>query len=658
MTSETPTADEQLYLELINRARANPPAEGLRMAMTTDPDILGAYTNFSVNLAMMQSEFNAIAAQPPLVPNASLMSSSRSHSDWMLANATQSHDETNPNNTPWSRMSLAGYNYLTAGENVYAYSKSTWYGHVGFQVDWGSGSGGMQTGRGHRVNIHSGTFREIGIGVATGNNGGVGPQLVTQDFGVRSASPSFGTGVAYYDLNGNGFYDVGEGISGLTVNVEGSSYYCTTADGGGWVVPVSSSAATRTVTFSGLNVNTTAQLVFPALQNAKLDLKLSYSPPTFTSPAIAVSGTPYALAFEPVGGATAYRWNRWDVTAAAAENCESTAGITATTTGSYSVRNTNVKQQGTSSFHLENTTGEDQSFELNGLYFGGALPSLSFQSRIRYATTTQSFKVQVKEEGGQWQDVFSQNGTNDPGESSFHLRGAALASMQGKAFRVRFLFKQSGGYYGTSGDIVGWFIDAISFSDVSSLVNPVTELLTETSGGFTPATGSCMMSLSPIIANTGFPASYQMLIVTDPPPALEPSFATWASGLEIENSLPAGALADPSADYDHDGKSNLLEYAFGCSPVGATDPADAMPAGRVTATDLVLRYHRDTRLGDLTFTPEACSSLGNWKAPGDAGAPAGLTDSLISTADGIETREASVPRSSGSCFLRVRVTRQ
>src|SRR6476620_15457 len=35
-----PTPEEQLYVEFINRARANPPAEGLRLAQTTDPDIL------------------------------------------------------------------------------------------------------------------------------------------------------------------------------------------------------------------------------------------------------------------------------------------------------------------------------------------------------------------------------------------------------------------------------------------------------------------------------------------------------------------------------------------------------------------------------------------------------------------------------------------
>ena len=103
---------------------------------------------------------------------------------------TQAHNETDPSNTPYSRITATGYNYTVAGENIYAYANSVAYGHAGFEVDWGTGTGGMQTGRGHRVNIHSPNYREIGVGVVLGTNGSVGPQLVTQDFGTRFGSPN------------------------------------------------------------------------------------------------------------------------------------------------------------------------------------------------------------------------------------------------------------------------------------------------------------------------------------------------------------------------------------------------------------------------------------------------------------------------------------
>lgn len=44
----SPTKEEQLYLELINRARANPAAEGIRLAGTTEADVLSSYTYFGV----------------------------------------------------------------------------------------------------------------------------------------------------------------------------------------------------------------------------------------------------------------------------------------------------------------------------------------------------------------------------------------------------------------------------------------------------------------------------------------------------------------------------------------------------------------------------------------------------------------------------------
>ncbi len=515
-----PTGDEQLYIELINRARANPSAEGARFAATTDPVILSAYSQFGVDLTMMQTEFNAIAVQPPLAPNASLTTAARGHSAWMLANATQSHNETNPSNTTVSRVTDAGYNFSFVGENVYAYYNLVFQGHAGFQVDWGSDEGGeiggMQSNRGHRVNIHKADYREIGVGVVSGSNGAVGPNLVTQDFGARAGATSFGTGVAYYDLNGNDFYDSGEGISGLRVDVAGSSNFCTTAIGGGWAVPVPNLATTRAITFSGLGVNQTTNLVFPASNNAKLDLKLTYTPPTITSSANASEGVSHLIEFEQTPGASGYQWSRWSMAAASTENCETTNDITTVISEDYAVLNTAVKQQGTASFHLVNATSDEQSLELETLYYGKPTSSLTFQSQIRFATTSETFKVQVKEESNtaEWQDVFSQIGTDGSGEASFQTRIVDLSSMNGKAFRIRFFIDPGNTFFPFTGDTFGWFIDAISFSNIDALSNQTTELLADTNGSFTPSIGTLLMVVAPRISNIEYPASYQILTTT------------------------------------------------------------------------------------------------------------------------------------------------
>ena len=893
-----PKAEEQLFIELINRARADPHGEGVRLATTTDPAVLSAYTQiykepyWTVNLNVMKAEFDLLAAQPPLAPNSCLTTSARSHSAWMLATSTQVHNETNPSNTPYTRMTAAGYVYTSAAENIYASANSVWFGHAGFEVDWGPGTDGMQAGRGHRANIHSPLFREIGVGVTLGSNGvypnSVGPLLVTQDFGTSTANPTLATGVAYYDLNANNFYDIGEGISGLTVNVSGTgvTQYCTTAIGGGWVVPIPTTATTRTVTFSGLNMNQNVNLVVAAAKNAKADLQLTYAPPTITSSASVSAGISHTLAFTAIGGATSYKWNRWNLTDAPDESCDNTANVTTSTTGGYAVHSTSIKQQGDASWHLENPTGANQSIQLNSLYYGQSTPSLVFSSRIAAATTAEFFKVQVKEEGGStWQDVFSHAGTNGYGESTFTQHSATFGSMTGKAFRVRFLLNSTGSYYQTgSGNTFGWFIDAITFTGTSTLGNNVMQTLTVTNGSFTPSAGTYLMSVTPVISERDYPASYQTLTATSKTPAtvtlgslavtyngspkpatasttpnglavtvtydgsataptdagsyavvgtiidsnyqggasatlviakvpatvtlgsltatyngspknatatttpggltvtytynnspaaptdagsyvvigtindpnyqgsasgtlvisappvilsqpvsstiqkntdtatltvvasgadlsykwykgyagdtttqvatgasyitpilpkatsywvcvsnaagsvnsrtstisvssnpVTRSFATWASEIEIANSLTANSIANAQADYDHDGRSNLLEYAFGASPIISNDATPRMPVARISPTHFILQYQRDISLTDLTFTAQTSADLTHWKAPGEI---AGFTDTLISaSADGmIETREAKIPRASANGYLRMRIS--
>jgi hypothetical protein len=253
-----PTNEEQYYLELINRARANPSAEGVRLATTTDSNVLQAYSAFSVNLVLMQSQFVLTPPAPPLSMNATLVSAARAHSQNMLQNNYQGHSGPDGSLTTRLQSYTSGANGWSIGENVYAYSKSVWYGHAGFEVDWGGTAvnGGMQSPPGHRQNIHSTTFREVGIGVVLGSNGGsggVGPQLVTQDFGTVGGLLPFVTGVVYRDLNGNGFYDPGEGLGGVTVTVSTTNSYAVTASSGGYSVPVPGDGS-YTVTFSGGSV--------------------------------------------------------------------------------------------------------------------------------------------------------------------------------------------------------------------------------------------------------------------------------------------------------------------------------------------------------------------------------------------------------------------
>ena len=238
--------------------------------------MLSAYGAFGVNLVLMQAQFALIGSAPPLSMNATLLSAARAHSQNMLQNNYQGHSGPDGSLTTRLASYTSGANGWSIGENVYAYSKSVWYGHAGFEVDWGGSAlnGGMQSPPGHRENIHNTTFREVGVGVVLGSgggSGGVGPQLVTQDFGTVGGLLPFVTGVVYRDLNNNGFYDPGEGVGGVTVTIANVNSFAVTASAGGYSVPVAGSG-NYTVTFSGGSAPTTQKVVSVInAQNAKAD---------------------------------------------------------------------------------------------------------------------------------------------------------------------------------------------------------------------------------------------------------------------------------------------------------------------------------------------------------------------------------------------------
>lgn len=93
-----------------------------------------------------------------------------------------------------------------------------------------------------------------------------------QNFGTQTSNTPFITGVVYQDTNGNGFYDPGEGIGGIRVDVPGSNFFAITSPSGGYSVPVPGDGS-YTATFSGASLTTTQQPVSVANSlNAKLDL--------------------------------------------------------------------------------------------------------------------------------------------------------------------------------------------------------------------------------------------------------------------------------------------------------------------------------------------------------------------------------------------------
>src|SRR5262249_30485516 len=131
--------------------------------------------------------------------------------------------------------------------------------------------------------------REIGVGVTTANvtTANVGPLVVTEDFGNRTGLGPIILGVAYNDLDTDGFYTPGEGYGNLTVSVSGGGNVTSYASGGYTLEPT---VGNKTITFSGagLSGNVTVMTTLAANQNVKLDIVSGNTLQTSTS--VNVSG--------------------------------------------------------------------------------------------------------------------------------------------------------------------------------------------------------------------------------------------------------------------------------------------------------------------------------------------------------------------------------
>ena len=256
--SKQPSAQEVLVVELVNRARANPGAEAARFGIGLNDKITGTPITDT--------------PKAPLAHNLLLIDSSRKHSQWMLDQDIFSHTGVD-NTTPVQRMSAAGYQFTgnsTGGENI------AWGGTTASSINLTnyaiSQHRGLFESPGHRVNILNENYRELGVGqregyfMQEGNN--YLSSMLTQNF-ARSGSNYFLTGVVYSDINNNEFYDVGEGLSGVTITTNGKSY--PVYNSGAYSIPLSNGNYELSITGDTLGspVYYSVQI---ANQNKKLDV--------------------------------------------------------------------------------------------------------------------------------------------------------------------------------------------------------------------------------------------------------------------------------------------------------------------------------------------------------------------------------------------------
>ncbi|MCY3022868.1 MAG: PKD domain-containing protein [Planctomycetota bacterium] len=245
-----PTPDEQLVLELINRARANPTAEGQRVGIDINEGLTSAPTTAVV--------------RPPLVMNKNLLQAARAHSKDMNDRNFFAH--TNPDGLgPGERAAAAGYTG-GVGENIAMGTALTAAGaHDLFIIDPGIAD------RGHRRNVLSimnMLYREVGVGFYAGGRG----SFVTEDFGLSSTGP-FIVGVVYNDANNNNICDPGEGVAGVTITPDSGSNFAVSSTSGGYAIPVGTSGTVTLTATGGTFTAPLTQTVTLTGENVKVDFK-------------------------------------------------------------------------------------------------------------------------------------------------------------------------------------------------------------------------------------------------------------------------------------------------------------------------------------------------------------------------------------------------
>jgi hypothetical protein len=591
-TDGPPTDEETFYLELINRARAHPPAEGERLRSTTDPDVLSAIAFFRVDTAMLVDEFNAIAAAPPLAFNARLLNAARLHSRDQFTNQFQGHTGTN-GSTLGTRLQNAGYPFATAGENVFAAGRSVFHGHAGFQIDWGEGPGGMQTGRGHRVAIHNAALREIGVGVVLGTNGGVGPQVVTQNFATAQGATPLLTGVAYADLSGDDFYSPGEGLGGITVTVGGVNVFARTAPSGAFTVPLPGNGA-YTVRFSGLGFDEGGTVSVGGGRNVKLDLKAAFAAPTLDGPPNPPAGAPAIYGFNPARGATRYELETFRRLAAPpVEPAEDGTGVTLDVSAGYAVVQNAIRSAGAAAFNLRVLGGRTQTVTLNRTLLARPGAALTFASRLAAATTSETARVQVSTDtGATWTDVYTQSGNGAPGEAAFSARTANLAALAGRVFQVRLVYAFSSGSFFTSGTAVGWYVDDLRFANCDELAPEAPrDLGATTRFAFTPpaARTEYLLRLAVFNGRHRLGAGTLFTLTSGESDVLVPAGGSYLSNLSVRTTAGTGPQTLIVGFAVRGGAKPLLVRgigptlaAFGVSGTLPDPRLDLFPAGTAT----------------------------------------------------------------------------
>ena len=280
--------EDQLLLELVNRARADPVAEIARNLQLDANDVDLAESDLVSELNEDVDESETISSEPkqPLAPHQSLINAMEGHAQDMLGRSYFAHNSPE-GSTPSSRAQVAGYP-VGVGENI------AWSGRTdGIQrvEEIYKRHRGLVRSVGHRTNLFRERWREIGSAVEYGNfrqDGQVFDSIMVGTLFGNQGGNNFITGVAITDhIVANNFYEIGEGLADVTITItqEGTdrSITDTTGRSGGYSIQVPDGIYTITASGGGLTNELVVRGVEVDGENVKIDFNRRQMPTRYIS---------------------------------------------------------------------------------------------------------------------------------------------------------------------------------------------------------------------------------------------------------------------------------------------------------------------------------------------------------------------------------------
>ncbi|MDB6139762.1 MAG: putative alpha-L-arabinofuranosidase, partial [Verrucomicrobiaceae bacterium] len=144
--------------------------------------------------------------------------------------------------------------------------------------------------------------------------------------------------------------------------------------------------------------------------------------------------------------------------------------------------------------------------------------------------------------------------------------------------------------------------------------------------------------------------SYSMSVIVLQAPA---GFAAWQALKFTPAELGSTSISGPTADPDHDGLSNLLEYAFALEPKTASRAGRPVPGQQTTGgkTYLTYAFTQPRAITDLTYTVQVSADLITWNS-----GPAYVIRVDDGSTDQAVYRDVTALGDTAQHFLRLRVT--